>query len=279
MIQQYEIIRVLGRGGSGIVYLAKDIYLNRLVAMKKIAKTEGDMKKEAEALQQYRHPLLPVIYQCVMEEECYLVMEYIEGVTLTEYIQKYGYADSETARRWGLQILSLLAFLHSRNTPVVYRDLKPDNLMITKEGKIRVVDMGAILVRTFGAGRQGDVLAASPGYAAPEQWKDIGLIDERTDIYAFGKVLYYMLTAANLQNPPYSDLPISVYQPLVDRCLEKVILRCIKENPKERYQTVAEIKQDMNKKFLYRILPGKHTFIRSVERSLYLTEAQTKVYF
>ena len=294
-IGKYVVIRELGQGGEGCVYLARDEDLQRLVAIKKVNRKERDgeeekqLVKEADFLQQLRHPMLPVIYDLVWEDAWYLVMEYIQGTTLHDYIERSGYVQEEQACAWAGQLLDILMYLHTRKTPVIYRDLKPDNIMVCPDERLKLVDFGAAYRRSFG-GEQEHGMAATLGYAAPEQF---GIFlnhggqageckagyagqrtyaDERSDIYALGKVLYYIVTGADPGKPPYTSLSIRDYQPLLSGTLERLIRKCIMDDPAERYQVAAEIRRDLDKCKKGRHRLRHRSFIRIIEKQVWLTE-------
>lgn len=301
---KYMLIRSLGQGGEGSVYLARDEHLQRFVAMKCIRrmgtdKSDADKKKEekiireANYLQRLEHPMLPVVYDLFEDNGSvwYLVMEYIQGVNLHEYIERNGCVQDGQARAWAEQLSDVLGYLHSRKPPVIYTDLKPDNIMVCPGGKLRLVDFGAALTRSFGADCR-IMMAATPGYGAPEQW---GIVkeepqdtrkghvrsgfyaDERSDIYALGKVLYYMATGADPAKPPYTTLPIYEYQPLLGDDLEMIIRKCIMQEPEQRYQTVGEVQRDLSRSVGRRQGARRKDFIRMVEKRVWLTEGETMV--
>ena len=313
-IGKYEIIRELGHGGEGCVYLARDEDLQRLVAIKRLNRKEPDgeeekqLMKEADFLQQLRHPMLPIIYDLMWEDAWYLVMEYIQGTSLHEYIERNGYVQEEQACAWAEQMLDILEYLHTRKTPVIYRDLKPDNIMVCPDGRLKLVDFGAAFRRSFGDKKEHG-MASTLGYAAPEQLGAMGIseydareesqlrfvhravsereyvkavmagkdgkpvyADERSDIYAFGKVLYYIVTGADPAKPPYTSLSIRDYQPLLSDRLERLICRCIKDDPAERYQVAAGIRKDLERCRRGRHRLRHHSFIRAIEKQVWLTE-------
>ena len=277
-IGKYTVIRELGQGGEGCVYLARDEDLQRLVAIKEINRTGQDgeeekrLVKEADFLQQLRHPMLPVVYDLLWEDAWYLVMEYIQGTTLREYVARNGCVREERACTWAEQMLDILAYLHTRKTPVIYRDLKPDNIMVCPDGRLKLVDFGAAFRRSFG-GEKERGMAATLGYAAPEQLAGQGAYaDERSDIYAFGKVLYFIVTGADPAKPPYTTLPVRDYQPLLSDRLECLIRKCIKDEPRERYQVAAEIRRDLSRCHGRRNHLRRRSFIRVIEKQIWLTE-------
>ena len=307
-IGKYEIIRELGHGGEGCVYLARDEDLQRLVAIKRLNRKEQDgeeekqLMKEADFLQQLRHPMLPIIYDLMWEDAWYLVMEYIRGTNLYEYIGRNGYVQEEWACAWAEQLLDILEYLHTRKTPVIYRDLKPDNIIVCPDGRLKLVDFGAAFRRSYGDKKERG-MAATLGYAAPEQLGTMGMseydareegqlrfvhkavpergcveagktvyADERSDIYAFGKVLYYIVTGADPAKPPYTSLSIRDYQPLLSDRLERLIRKCIKDDPSERYQVVAGIRKDLERCRGGRRRLRRRSFIRMIEKQVWLAE-------
>lgn len=273
---KYEIIRMLGQGGEGCVYLAKDESLSRLVAVKRLwdetGKEGGEIGREAAFLRDLRHPMLPVVYELFYEEGWYLAMEYMEGISLHKYVKINGPAKEKQARLWAASLLNVLNYLHTRETPVIYRDLKPDNIVVCRDGSLRLVDFGAAGLRSFGEGGAGR-MAYTAGYAAPEQ-RGIGgkkaWADERSDIYAFGSTLCYMLTGADPGTAPCTAHPVSACNPLLSAELEQIVCRCMEEDPAARYQVVAEVARDLEKRGRRRAV-GKREFIRCVEKQICLT--------
>lgn len=273
---KYRIIKTLGQGGEGCVYLARDESLDRPVAVKCLwnegEKGSGQIKREAAFLRDLRHPMLPVVYELFYENGWYLVMEYIEGVSLHKYIGEQGPVGEEQGRIWAAALLDVLGYFHTRETPVIYRDLKPDNIVVCRDGSLRLVDFGAAGLRSFGEGGAGR-MAYTAGYAAPEQ-RGIGgkkaWADERSDIYAFGSTLCYMLTGADPGTAPCTAHPVSACNPLLSAELEQIVCRCMEEDPAARYQVVAEVARDLEKRGRRRAV-GKREFIRCVEKQICLT--------
>lgn len=278
-IGKYRILGVLGQGGQGCVYLAEDESLHRKAAVKRLWDGEGrsgeDIRREAVFLRDLRHPMLPVVYELLYEDGWYLVMEYVEGISLHKYIERQGRIEEGQACQWAASLLEVLIYLHTRSIPVIYRDLKPDNIMVCRDGGLKLVDFGAAALRSFGEAGEGG-MAYTSGYAAPEQRGAGGqtvCADERSDIYAFGKLLYYMVTGADPTEAPYMALPASLYQPLLSRGLEAVISRCIEEEPESRYQVAGEVLADLEKRDRRRGM-GEGGFLRCVEKHIYLSEKE-----
>lgn len=276
---KYRIIKALGQGGEGSVYLAEDESLGRYVAVKRLWEQEGEggerIREEAAFLRDLRHPMLPVVYELFYEEAWYLVMEYVEGISLHNYIEKQGGVGERQARLWASALLDVLDYLHTRETPVIYRDLKPDNIVVCRDGALKLVDFGAAGIRSFGeAGERR--MAFSAGFAAPEQrgagGQDIRA-DERSDLYAFGKTLSYMVTGVAPDILPDTPLPASCYNPLLSEELVEIIRRCTEEEPESRYQVAGEVMRDLSRKGSHRKGRRRWDFVRHVEKQICLTDS------
>lgn len=280
-IGKYKILQCIGTGGEGHVFLGWDEDLHRSAAIKEIdvwkerGKEEG-IVQEAHVLRQLRHPMLPVIYDLLWEDDTwYLVMEYIQGVTLQEYVEKNGCVEEKQMSVWIEQLLDILCYLHTRKPPVIYRDLKPQNVIVCPDGNLRLIDFGAAYRQNFGECEMR--MAATPGYSAPEQFGRTGQgirADERSDIYALGMLLYFTVTGADPAKPPYVSLPVREYQPLLGEWPERIIRRCIREDPAERYQVIQEIRKDLYKYRKRRFKVLRRSFIRVVEKRVWLTEME-----
>lgn len=277
---KYRIIKTLGQGGEGCVYLAQDESLSRLAAVKRLwnetgkeIKEEGEqIRREAAFLRDLCHPMLPVVYELFYEKGWYLVMEYIDGVSLHNYIRTRGPVEEEQARLWASALLDVLVYLHTKETPVIYRDLKPDNIMVCRNGSLRLVDFGAAGFHRFGEEGEGR-MAYTSGFAAPEQQGTGGgkaWADERSDIYACGKTLYYMLTGVEPGVESCTALSLSAYNPLLSTELERIVGRCIAEEPEARYQVAAEAMRDLQRRGRHRS-GRKRDFVRHVEKQVCLT--------
>ncbi len=215
---RYRLERVLGRGGSGTVFLALDLTTDRPLAVKEVcleassprrrASLQEQFELEAQLLFSLDHPGLPKVYDSFQEGEfCYLVMDYIEGTTLREVVQQRGRVDQATAVNWALQVSQILTYLHAQSPPVILRDLKPSNLMITDADQIKLIDFGIAKLHDPGEGVETRTSARgmlTPGYASPEQYS--GGTDQASDLYAWGATLYYLVTG---QTPPESILVLT----------------------------------------------------------------------
>lgn len=289
-IGKYQILRPLGQGGEGVVYLAEDRDLGRRVALKRLWDHGGsgeEIRREAAFLRDLRHPMLPVVYELFRGELCadelsvkedcwYLALEYIEGISLHNYIQKAGSVSEKQACLWGEALLDVLIYLHTRETPVIYRDLKPANIIVCRDGSLRLVDFGAAFLRSFGE-ESGERMAWTAGYGAPEQQGRAGrqpYADERSDIYALGRTLYYMVTGADPGKAPYGKLPPSLYDPLLSQEFEHFIKRCTMEEPGARYQVAAEALRDLRERGRWKHGTGNRGFLRCVEKQICLVQTE-----
>ncbi len=251
---KYEIWKEVGRGGMSIVYLARDNRLNKQWAVKEI-KNDGSkstttllkgLEREANILKNVDHPVLPRIVDIINQEgTIYVVMDFIEGATIQDRLKKEGAQPQELVIEWGLQLASALDYLHNMNPPVIYRDMKPSNVMIKPEGGVKLIDFGT--AKEYVIENNADTTAlGTRGYAAPEQFGDskgrgIYKTDARTDIYNLGATLYHIVTGKNPCEPPYEMKPIREWNPALSTGLEKIILKCTQPNPNDRYQNCSEL--------------------------------------
>ena len=242
LFQKYEILEQLGKGGAGRVFLARDKNLNRLVAVKERAAQEADFGREVELLKELRHSGLPEIYDFFREEESdYLVMEYVEGISLRKYLERNERVPEVLAVKWALELCEILIYLHNRKPAIIYRDLKPENIMIRPDGSIKLIDLGAALRCGFGEEREL-LCMGTPGYSPKEQWQ--GTKGDKTwDIYGLGAVLHEMLTGENPMFPPYERRPLREYDRGLSGGLEQNVERCTSESPMDRYQNAEQLKE------------------------------------
>ncbi|MGN0604912.1 MAG: serine/threonine protein kinase [Oscillospiraceae bacterium] len=251
----YEIISVIDKGGMSIVYLAMNRRANKQWAIKEVRKT-GDKKLdvvrqnlivEIDMLKKLNHPNLPSIIDVIDKDDTFLiVMDYIQGNSLQKLLKNEGAQPQEKVVKWGIQICDVLQYLHSQNPPIIYRDMKPANVMLKPDGNITVIDFGT--AREFKVDSTEDTTClGTKGYAAPEQYRGSKhhQTDERTDIYNLGVTLYHLLTNKHPNEPPYVLKPITEWNSNLSTGLEKIIIKCTKEDPDERYQSCAELMYDL----------------------------------
>ncbi len=250
---RYRIVDVLGRGGFGAVYRCEDMRLpGKRWALKELICPEPGLvnearrnfEREAHMLSALRHRSLPVIVDYFSEDErTYLVMEEVEGRTLAQVIDDDGPAAEGEALRWALEIARVLDYLHSQVPPVIFRDLKPENVMVTDDRHLKLIDFG--LARHFDPGKRRDTEAiGSVGYAPPEIWEDAAQTDARSDVYSLGATLYYVLTGRP-PSPVYGTHRLAPYRPDITKDLENLVLRCMEPEPDSRYGSAAEVIREL----------------------------------
>lgn len=242
MIDKYEILHPIGEGGFGSVMLAKDTRLEKNVAIK-IMPYSQEALNEVEVLKDVHFFGLPNIYDVICKEESvYLVMEYVEGMTLKEYLRKNKKVPYEKAIRWIHELGEIIQFLHSLHPSVIYRDLKPSNIMITKDERIKLIDFGAVFLDSH-SGNEICGVYGTRGYSAPELW-NMSTPNYASDIYSLGVVLHEMLTGVSGRNNELRR-PIREYDKSFSKQLEKIVGRCMLGNPRERYMDVGELLKDL----------------------------------
>ena len=251
---RYKILDQIGQGGMSTVYLAVNERANKRWVIKEIQKNiPGNGKAgqreaaEIELMKKLDHPDLPSIVDIIETEEASLiVMDYIEGQTLDCVLRKRGTLPQRTVEQWGRQLCDALCDLHSRNPPVIYRDMKPANIILRPDGTVALIDFGA--AREFKENSRADtVCLGTRGYAAPEQYGGSGQTDVRTDIYGLGATLYHLLTGRDPGRPPYEIYPIRRWNPALSAEMEKIILKCTRQDPEKRYQSGRELMKDLER--------------------------------
>ncbi len=258
--KRYQIVAQIGSGGYGRVYKAIDTeFANRPVAIKEmlqrglneqeIAEVTEAFKRESLMLATLTHPNLPSIYDYFTEEgRYYLVMSFIEGGTLDEYVQtKGGSLPVDKVLQIGIQLATVLSFLHTRKPPIIFRDLKPSNVMRTLDGQIYLIDFG--IARHFKQGKMKDTsILGSPGYAAPEQYGR-AQTSPQTDIYSLGALLHYLLTAIDPSLAPFVHQPLHI--PAYPQ-FASLIMCMLELDVKKRPMSMGNIKRE-----LQRIVSGR----------------------
>lgn len=246
---KYKIVNKIGQGGMSIVYLAMNEKANKPWAVKEVRKegvqdyevVEQGLVKEIEILKQLNHPHLPSIIDVIDTQDSFIIiMDYIEGNSLNVALAEYGAQPQENVIEWAKQLCDVLSYIHSKD--IIYRDMKPANIMLRPDGNVTLIDFGT--ARTYKENNLADTTClGTVGYAAPEQFKGSGMgqTTERTDIYCLGATLYHLVTGMNPCEPPYEIKPIRQINPALSAGLERIILKCTRQDPNERYQSAAEL--------------------------------------
>ncbi len=251
---RFRIIKLIGRGGTSCVYLAEHIRLHNYWAVKevfhhKVAGMTGSKNAliaESDILTKLSHPGLPKIIDIMDTPESFLiVMEYIEGVSLDKLLAQRGCLPQADVLRWGCQLCDVLDYLHSQLPPIIYRDMKPANIVLRPDGNVVLIDFG--MAREYkGTSIHDTTNLGTHGYAAPEQYKIDAQTDARTDIYSLGVTLYHLVTGCDPCVPPYGIRPICSVNPSLSPKLDSIIRRCTQIDPAFRYQNVKVLKNDLN---------------------------------
>ena len=246
---KYKILNVVGKGGMSVVYLAMNERANKQWAIKEVRKdgmqsfevVKQNLVAETDLLKKLNHPHLPSIIDVIDCDDTFLiVMDYIEGNPLSKALETSGAQNQDDVIEWAKQLCDVLGYLHSRKPPIIYRDMKPSNVMLKPDGNVMLIDFGT--AREFKSSSVADTTClGTQGYAAPEQFGGHGQTDARTDIYCLGATMYHLVTGHNPATPPYEMYPIRQWNPMLSSGLEEIILKCTQRNPEDRYQSCAEL--------------------------------------
>ena len=241
---KYEILKQIGSGGMSKVYLAMDIKLNKQWAVKEIVKNVEDKHldiyiksamDEANMMKKLDHPCLPRIVDIIDNtESIYVIMDYIEGEPLSEVLNRKEKIPQELVIKWAKELCDVLDYLHTQSKPIIYRDMKPSNIILQPNGNIKLIDFG--IAREYKEENINDTTnLGTRGYAAPEQFASGMQSDIRTDIYGLGVTMYHLVTGKNPCEPPYEIHPIRYWDNELSTGLESIILKCTRPNPEDRF--------------------------------------------
>jgi serine/threonine protein kinase/regulator of sirC expression with transglutaminase-like and TPR domain len=250
---RYQLLSRIGQGGMGAVYKAADTrFNNRPLAIKEMSSTglpparlleaEAAFEREAHLLADLLHPNLPRIYEHFTENDrSYLVMDFIEGQTVEEHLEQVGGGPLpiEQVIKWAEQLCDVLNYLHTHQPPIIFRDLKPANVMMSESGHIYLIDFG--IARIFKPGKQHDTVAlGSPGYAAPEQYGK-AQSSPRSDIYSLGALLHHLLTGIDPSEQPFFFRPASQVNPAIDPALDALLQQMLSMDSDRRPASAQEV--------------------------------------
>lgn len=250
---KYKILSEIGHGGMSVVYMAINEKANKTWAIKEVRKdgikdfevVKQGLIVETELLKKLKHPNLPSIIDVIEDDQTLLiVMDYIEGQPLSKALEEFGAQSQQNVIEWAKQLCDVLGYLHTRVPPIIYRDMKPANIMLKPDGNLTLIDFGT--AREYKDKNLADTTCLGTiGYAAPEQFGGQGQTDARTDIYCLGATLYHLVTGCNPCEPPYEIKPIREIDSSLSSGLEKIIQKCTQKNPNDRYQSCAELMYDL----------------------------------
>lgn len=248
---KYEVLREIGRGGMSVVYLAMDTHLNKQWAVKEIRKkgsgkndeiVVNSLLAEANMMKRLDHPSLPRIVDIIDNGvTIYVVMDYIEGESLDKILNEYGAQSEEMVIGWAKQLCDALGYLHSQKPPIIYRDMKPANVMLKPEGNIKIIDFG--IAREYKEQNLADTtVLGTKGYAPPEQYS--GQTDARSDIFALGMTMHHLLTGVDPRSGE-AYAPVRQWNPELSEGIEIIIDRCVEPAAENRYQSCADLLYDL----------------------------------
>jgi len=261
---RYEIVRRIGGGGMGAVYLAKDRNLGDAPrAVKEMVESHldpsqhekaiGDFKRESLLLTSLEHPSIPTIYDYFYDDALsrfYLVMKYISGGDLASRLRAAvgGRLDEKTVTDWGMQVADVLDYLHSRPKPIIYRDLKPANLMIDgNTGRVMLIDFG--IARWVTQQEKGVTAVGTMGYAPPELFS--GRVQPASDVYSLGATMFHLLTGSDPQDNPLLIFDFSKnprprqITPSISTEMEAILMRTVEYRPDDRFRTAGELRNEL----------------------------------
>ncbi|MGF1506374.1 MAG: serine/threonine protein kinase, partial [Anaerolineae bacterium] len=256
---RYRILGIIGMGGMGAVYQARDMrfdQVQRLCAVKEVInmakdqnlreQTMSQFQREAELLATLDHPAVPKIYDFfAFGDRAYLVMEFIQGKDLEAIMNSTdGLLPVDKIKRWAIEVCDVLHYLHSyKPEPIIFRDMKPSNVMIDHHDRVRLIDFG--IAKTFQMGQPGTMIGTE-GYSPPEQYK--GVATPAADIYALGATMHQLLTGRDPRlEPPLSfdQAPVRNFRPDIPQELEAIVMRALSYEPKERYASASAMRQSL----------------------------------
>lgn len=259
--EKYRCLQKTGSGGTAVVWKGERISDGRKCAIKVIPdrknitdkevagrkkrwkvteKSQEELPLEVHMMKHFYHPAFPRIWEAWQEgDEMVIVMDYVEGICLEELLKTKGAVAQEQAVEWGIQLCHALMYLHCFAPPVIYRDMKPANLILQENGRLKLVDFGT--ARQYHPWKSGDTIPlGTPGYAAPELYRG-RQSSICTDVYSLGVTLYYFLTGHNPGEPPFQMAGIRQWNRELSPALERIVRKCTMADPIRRYHNCGKV--------------------------------------
>ncbi len=251
---RYQILKKIGQGGMSEVYLANDLQMDMMVAVKEVrtdieydkngrkidlnAYIQG-LENECDLLKSVDHPVLPRTLSIDRGQKIYVIMDYIDGEDMSKILKREGKLSQDQVLECALQVCDALRYLQAHNPPIIYRDLKPSNIMWKKDGGFKLIDFGTAI--EFRPGQKYPNMGTR-GFGAPEQLRrQNSVADQRSDIYSLGATMYCLLSGKTPSVELMQEHPVREFNPTVSIGLENVIKRCVDPDPNNRYQSAAEL--------------------------------------
>lgn len=257
LLGRYEICNLIGQGGMSTVYRVRELNTRQLLAIKDVKRSakennqivEQSLAAEGRMLMQLSHPRLPKIYEIIEKDDSImLVMDYIQGESLDRLLRREGAQTVQRTLEWGMQLCEVFHYLHNQTTPIIYRDMKPANVMLQPDGQLKMIDFGTARTQKVGVAMRADtVCIGTEGFAAPEQFGGIGQSTARTDIYCLGATLYNIITGHSPCDKPTGILPLETWNPaLANTPIGEIIAKCTRNDPDARYQNAMDLYEDLH---------------------------------
>lgn len=277
LLDKYRIIQEIKSTKASQIYLTQHISLKSLWIIKRIHSQDPSFENELNILKRLNHPCIPLTVDVIVEGEInYIVREYVDGLTLEEHIIQVGLLNEQETLKIGVQLCNVLSYLHRAfEKPIIYRDMKPSNIIILKDGSIKLIDFS--IARYFDQQKDKDTcFLGTKGFAAPEQY-GFSQSDVQTDIFGVGATLHYCLTQNDLGKAPYRLKPIRDFRQDIDRETEKILIKATSMNKEERFldseELKAELLKSLNKKeedqmMILQELKGKKIGFCSLKKGL-----------
>ena len=253
---RYEIIKEIGHGGFSQIFKARDLQTQMMVAAKVVgldgrrqisSDIMAGLMNEANIMQELDHPQIPKIHEVIRQSDqsMIIIMDLVEGTSLDQILDERKKLDEETVLSIARKMGEVLHYLHSRPTPVIYRDVKPANIILTDEDEVMLLDFG--IARRYRRGRTADTTClGTRGYAAPEQYGGMGQTDARTDIFALGMTMYQLLTGSDPRELNFAIRPLPPSKSNLSYGLYHIIKRCTEPDANRRFQSAAEFLDALN---------------------------------
>ena len=240
-MEEYKIIKPLGSGGNCNAFLGKEISSGKLVTIKKRKTEDSNFFNESVILEELDHKSVPSLYKRSSEE---LILEYIPGKSLEKILIRKGLFTEKEALHIAYELAGIMRYLHGRRKPVIYRDLKPSNIVMKPDGHICLIDFGA--ARFYEAGEASDTLnLGTLGFAAPEQYGNLGQTDPRTDIYCFGMTILQLVSGVDTKDTDeVASFKKNGIKGISDEFIA-VVDKCTRADREDRFRSFREIQEEL----------------------------------